>query len=589
MFRPALFLLVCAAAAFGCASNPPSKPVVQFPSAQDLHKWTTQPAPVVVAPDSLPSGEGWALQGPLPAPLSVVPWQAPTAALSQLAVTFQKSYPRSRFLESMACVARELGRFYLHEKALPQEAFRTFVLGACGAAAPSAYMGVVNLDVNAQASDEDLVSHIRDTFTAQLRKTIAANEEYLEPGVWIGREGKRFVAVFAAGQPLAQITHAERLSGDPRTVRIEGKVAVEAEFVVGHVNRGRFNVGGCITDISVPLPQFRMLCETFPGDPTSWIEVLYVRPKQVLARALFRALMRTNDEPLTYNLDSFDLQEDAAGAQAKDPRKRLIEQLNLVRRQAHLRPVLAAPEEMATAQSLAPFLFTAAASESPAADETTTNMALGLLAGWNAGGVIRTGNLIMAHVSLTQSPTRWLKTVLQTPMARVALLDQDVEKVSVGALVTEAPDSIQSVLTGWAFHHSNDHTSDVVKIYKRIIAARERLGLPMVQRLAAVGDAMKENLEDVREGKESPMDALEFTLQLAVQRYGTNMRGWVLEAHTLDAITIPEELIARRELALEIGVTHHKPPGAAWAQYVVAITYVDEGQTARSASSRQIK
>ena len=79
----------------------------------------------------------------------------------------------------------------------------------------------------------------------------------------------------------------------------------------------------------------------------------------------------------------------------------------------------------------------------------------------------------------------------------------------------------------------------MVKIYKRIIAARERLGLPMVKRLVA--DAMKANLQDVHFGKESPMDALEFTLQLAVERYGTNMRGWVLEAHSLDAITITSD------------------------------------------------
>lgn len=123
----------------------------------------------------------------------------------------------------------------------------------------------------------------------------------------------------------------------------------------------------------------------------------------------------------------------------------------------------------------------------------------------------------------------------------MALLDPDIEKGSVGTVITRDPDSIQTVVTGWAFHHGNNHLADVVKIYKRIIAARERLGLPMVKRLAAVADAMKANLQDVHFGKESPMDALEFTLQLAVERYGTNMRGWVLEAHSLDAITITSD------------------------------------------------
>jgi hypothetical protein len=70
----------------------------------------------------------------------------------------------------------------------------------------------------------------------------------------------------------------------------------------------------------------RLLCETFPGDVTSWIEVLYVRPAQVMATVAFPALMRTNTEPLKYELDTFGLQETLSSKEGVETREHLIEQ-----------------------------------------------------------------------------------------------------------------------------------------------------------------------------------------------------------------------------------------------------------------------
>lgn len=51
------------------------------------------------------------------------------------------------------------------------------------------------------------------------------------------------------------------------------------------------------------------------------------------------------------------------------------------------------------------------------------------------------------------------------------------------------------------------------------------------------------------------------------------MSGYVIEASSLDELEIPEETIRQPMLALDIGVTHHKAEGAAWAQYTILVVY----------------
>jgi hypothetical protein len=71
------------------------------------------------------------------------------------------------------------------------------------------------------------------------------------------------------------------------------------------------------------------------------------------------------------------------------------------------------------------------------------------------------------------------------------------------------------------------------------------------------------------------MTALRASLEEAAGRnVGAAMRGIVVEATSLDALEIPPQVLARPGLQLEIGVTHYKPPGAAWAQFVIVVVYV---------------
>ncbi len=571
------FAALVAAALTGCFASQPSKPVVEFPTMPELQALSAQPAPTLPPMVPEPSGEGWTLQGPLPPIFSEALWQPAEPAESELAVALQSAHHRMRFTQSMACVARELGRFYADKSAFPQETFKTFVLGACGAVAIDVSVGGFAVEY-AKQSDAALAKSIVKDLKAQGQRALKGLEEQLvDAGVWVGRQGAQTFMVYAIGQPLAQITRGVWTPGASGHVRFDGRTTRPAEYISAYINRGRFGVQPCVVDISVALPDFRVICEMDPDDNHAWVEILFVEPKHVWMRPLFRTLARRALPPLVYQRDDFGLQEDDSQSSSKENHTELINKLNLVRKAAALKQVQAADLEMQTAQSLAPHFFAAAYNNDL---EATAKLSMGLLAGWRAGGMIRSGSLISASVPDTRSPLQWLIAALQTPMGRTTLLAPDVEKVSVGAVAHNDPDGLSAVVTGWAFHHENNHLADVVAIYKRIIAARQRLGLPMVSRLGAITGSVNHALEAVHKGQETPMGALEAALQIGVDRYGANMRGYVVEAMSIDAITIPEELLATTSLALEVGVTHHKAPGAAWAQFVVIIAYIDEGQTA---------
>ena len=71
----------------------------------------------------------------------------------------------------------------------------------------------------------------------------------------------------------------------------------------------------------------------------------------------------------------------------------------------------------------------------------------------------------------------------------------------------------------------------------------------------------------------NPMSVLKASLSEGVNKFGADMRGYVVEASSLDAFEIPPEIIRQPGLKLEVGVTHYKPPGAAWAQLVIVVVY----------------
>src|SRR4029453_15696982 len=138
------------------------------------------------------------------------------------------------------------------------------------------------------------------------------------------------------------------------------------------------------------------------------------------------------------------------------------------------------------------------------------------------------------------------------------------EEVALGSAFFSDPQGIGAIACGYRFHHSNDHTADVNHLLQRVTAARQRMHLPAPVRLPGMDAALRRELTRVQEGERTPMTALHASLEEATGRFKASSRGIVVAATSLDALEIPAEVLSQANLQLEIGVTHYKPPGAAW-------------------------
>lgn len=249
----------------------------------------------------------------------------------------------------------------------------------------------------------------------------------------------------------------------------------------------------------------------------------------------------------------------------------MLEGLNAARARAALPPVrMSAPQSQEVSRVARQYFAAQLGAGNPRDVNTAV---LGLLAGWQVRGLIRGGDFFSALLPNTRDVSRWLDFALALPMGRAALMDRDVEEIACGPAFTDGPGGVGAIVTSYRFQHGTDHAADVAALHARIQAARKRRGLPPGQRLRFVGDAIAEELAAVQRGDETPIEAMESSMQSAVGNVHTYVRGFVYEAMSLDAVELPPALIANPDLRYEIGVTHHKPPGAAWSQLVIIFVF----------------
>jgi hypothetical protein len=559
------------------------KPVVSFPGPAALQELEAKAVGKIdLGDEGSTFGDGFVLTGPLAIAGASPEKPSPFEALVSRAAA-------GPVRASLNCAARELGRFTLEKNKTPNHELRRHIVGACGDHAPEVAVGSVTADVKdlpAKFDEGELARHWADQLQSDVRRLVPSLSGMpVEVGASFVRNAERVLLIYVLAPRPAQLDQAVLVPGADGNVVIEGRVRVGAAFVSAYVNRGDHAVADCDVDLGVRLPRFRVTCAIAAEDPAAWLQIVYVRPQRVLGEPMVQMLIRRNDAAVaTYR-------ESALGGvtevtSADEFTNALLQKLNAVRNEAGLDVVGPSVRQGESATRLAPYFFSAGQGTVP--PEAADTVALGMLAGWNVTGMIRGGSFISTLVPNTRDVTRWLASALQTPMGRLVLMDPETRTLAVGPVISAKPDAVGAIVTGYSLYESSDHTADIVATWKRIIAARARKGVAAPKRLGAVGEIMKDVMSRVHAGEALPMGAADQVMQLAVDRYGLGMRGFVLEATSLDAITLPDELLSSASLSLEIGITHYKPPGGAWAQFVVVFVFADEDggtETAARASS----
>jgi hypothetical protein len=268
-----------------------------------------------------------------------------------------------------------------------------------------------------------------------------------------------------------------------------------------------------------------------------------------------------------------------------DARAQLLALLNDVRRDAGLPAVALSARESAVAAEVAPHYFAALAGHEPelVADEVV----LGLRAGWEIDGDVRSGAFTYGIVEKTDDLGRLLDTVLERPSGREVLLDRAARTVAIGPVVAPAQQLIGLVASSYQIFEQPNHAADAQRVLGRLTKARVTMHMPPPVTVLDLVPEAQEATARVERGESSPRQALRRMLDRTANRNpGYLFRGFVLEMSSVEDIVFPSELLRTQLSGVAIAVGHYRPKGAPWSRLIVFVLAASAAGSAPVSAAR---
>jgi hypothetical protein len=519
-----------------------------FPSRDSLAKLAE--LPVAAAPARpVASAAEWNVE--------IVPSDvAPPPVEKRFAQVATASSSELSYTKELRCVARELGRFQAEHGAAPDERLKRFMVAACGVTNPAVGTMAQEGDAPPEITDEHLLAEW------QKKLTIPAALKGTAVGVWMARTKKKVVIMTAFAKPQADVVVSEADAAG--LVMVRGVAPANTELVLGLVNQGEHGVARCEADPATPLPLFAFRCAMAPADKTAWVEVAVRAQGRLLVRSYGLALARRDvAAPLQFTATP---RAPKPVTSPGDLRVALLEGVNQARAAGKLAPLELAATQTATNERLAPHFFDASFKSD---QQTGDTVGLGLMAGWDVEGTIKSGNLFSALLSGTSDANQWLDYALEMPMGRFTMLEAGARKIAIGVPPQGSVGGLGAVVTTYEMFVGNDHRADTARVFAQLTKARAARRLPAPAAMKGVVKDLARQASLVNAGKRDTEDALDAALVAVRDRSNQSVRGWVLTTNDLSLIELPPEVLAAGPLEVGIEVTHHKPEGAAWGSYVV--------------------
>ncbi|HVR60825.1 MAG TPA: hypothetical protein VMU50_02950 [Polyangia bacterium] len=566
----------------GCATAGPSRPLAEFPAPAELARIESQP---VALPDlgaaPLPA-EGWTVAAAAATSAPDETW-TPTGPWGRhFQAAFASTGRKAQLTRAMACVAEQMGRFYLQNDSAGPDLLQQFVLAACGSLAPAAGYQLLTTEVPAEATDAQLIAHYAPQATRDLIAQVPAGAT--EIGSWAGRAKRRWIALATFATRQVDVQPFSLVPDASGIIRFEGRMHAEVSLYEAYINQGRHGVAACHFDPLVERPQFRVWCQLAPDDQAAWFQLLVAPPRSMLAVPVLQAMARRDPgQPITLLLASAPAVAAAPGAPAAGDdgvvafRGRLVAALNAVRVEAGLAAVSVEAAQSDAAARLASQYFGAALGNR---QQEASTIALGLMAGWQVAGAIRNGSFFSAVVPGAGGTDAWLQWALTLPMGRHTLLARDIDTLAVGSTSFRKARGAAVLVASYRLHHGDDHSADATLLFQRISDARQRAGLPPAQRMSGLRPTLAKEVARVQRGEQNARQALDASLEAAVYRQHRDMRGLLIESMSVEDLEIPKEILNQATVSLEIAIAHYKPPGAAWAQMVIVLVFASAGGVA---------
>ncbi len=525
-----------------------SRPLASFPSRAELAAAPEKPLPESVFVDHATRVERWDID---PASLPAADAKPDARMVGAIQSLFGDKTTAS---PALVCAARELGQLQLTKGGAPTEGMRRYMAGRCGATLPSVTYASREFPVPEKVSDKQLWQEVIE----KPKKKAPNSEVAMQAGVAIVRLKDRAVVSMVVGRTTAALEPLAPVKAGVNEVLLRGAVSGPSELVYGIINQGAHGFAPCVPAEPVEPPRFSLRCPMAEGDESAWVDVMSRAPQKIMSRAVLSVMARREGAKAPYVSAVTEIHP--TGNFAKD----LLAHLNAARVRGQLAPLALSTEQSAINQRLAGSIL--GADEGDNAERLT----LGLMAGWEVQGMVRRGDLLTLIASSTAEPGAWLTEALDQPISRSILLQPDRRVVAIGAASPSPQLGVGAVISTYALFEGNDHEAEVIQVLRQLNKARSKRGLRPVK-LAAELFPMKAAASRIFQGKQGASEAISEGLDESSQQSGTSLQAAYFEAIDLEALDFPAALETTPHSRVSITVTHYRPAGAAWGQYVIVI------------------
>lgn len=535
----------------------------QFPTREALGRIAAAPPPTRLTRETGVEVDRWQLTGPLPSAVVAAPHHDESPWQQLLEHEVAQAGGTITLSESLHCIARETGLFYLAKNALPTERVSMFIGARCGAVTEE--VGMAYFGGGGHASEATMFAQIRPQLTAGVRKQLAGAQE---AGIWFGQADGRAIVLVTSAIQRANVDSLPLVTRPDGSVTVQGQLVGTAEHVEALINRGRYGFGRCAVDPTVALPRFAVTCDADTADASAWLEIAAFQPGRVVGNIVTRMIVWPQGTPG----DSYDLAGyvNRALPVGPAPRAQLLGLINDVRHDAGLPPVALSDRQSAVAEAVAPHYFAALAGAEPAA--VVDSVVLGLRAGWEIDGNIRSAGFAYGIVEHTTDLGRLVDSMLERPSGREALLDRAARIVALGPVVDAAGPAVGLVASSYQLFDGANHGADAQRVLGRLTHARMTQNLAPLPNTPEMARETDEAAAAVSRGQRGPRDAMQHMLdRTANQHPGWSFRAWVFEMSSLEAMVFPQDLLLPRLAGVAVSVAHYRPAGAPWSRLVVFV------------------
>lgn len=584
-----LTLLTLSAAFYGCAAQGPGgaggssidpdreRTPSGFPTKRALEKIAALSVRTVTSKDSKKDVDTWKLEGPvLPDGATLGhPVNKPWGRM--LLEKVQAKGPSSIADESMACVAREVGLFYLEHKAYPSSSLESFIVGRCAAPNSSTRVYALSVDAPANTKDEKLLEAVQDRISKLITEAPTSPTAF---GLWFGQKNKQSLFLLAVGERKLHLKEVVT-EADKKTTVLRGQFLVQAGSMRAVITQGAFGSAPCESK-KVEFPAFEVKCVGDANDDAAWIELSVVAAGSELAEPVAGLVVSPSGNPS----ETYKRADYFAGAKPTSAQELvgvLHAALNRARAGAGLQPVELDAKESAAASQVAPQYF--AALSGTLSTTVADTIALGLRAGWDVDGLVKSGTFMSVGPTSVDTAENMLATAFERPSSRSVLFGKDVKKVAIGTYWSAEEKRTGALFAAYSmFETMNDEQLQAL-VLEKLNAARAKAGKAAAKAPRDIDRVADRVGEGVPAGRIAADEALAQMTKEASSELKLTVRGNYLPFRDADAIEFPRDLLDPAELEVGIYSSAQKSELEPWAGFDAWVIFKDKSENAATRSS----